>query len=108
MVQPRITQAMNEGLTKSFTSDEVDRALTQMPSLKAPGPDGFGVCFFQQHWDTVGAAVRDAILDFLNNGNFDPTINATFIALTPKVSTVDSVNDFRPISLCNVILQNYC
>jgi hypothetical protein len=41
VVQPRITQAMNEamneGLTRTFTFDEVDRALTQMLSLKTPG-----------------------------------------------------------------------
>lgn len=91
VVQPRITQAMNEGLTRTFTFDEVDRALTQMLSLKTPGPDGFGVCFFQEHWDTIGASIPDAVLDFLNNGNFDLAINVTFITLIHKVFTADSV-----------------
>jgi hypothetical protein len=104
-VRPRVTLCMNEGLTRPFTHDEVDRALAQMPSLKAPRPDGFGVCFFNHHWDIVGGAVRGAVLDFLNRGNFDPAINSTYIALIPKVAPVSSVNDFRPISLCNVLYK---
>jgi hypothetical protein len=63
------------------------------------------VCFFQEHWDTIGAAIPDAVLDFLNNGNFDLAINATFITLIHKVFTADSVNDFCPVSLCNVIYK---
>jgi hypothetical protein len=104
-VRPRVTQFMNEGLTRPFTHDEVDRALAQMPSLKAPGPDGFGVCFFSHHWDTVGGAITGAVLDFLNRGNFDLAINSTYISLIPKVAPVSSVNDFRPISLCNVFYK---
>lgn len=33
---------------------EVDKALSQMHLLKASGPDGFGVSFYQQHWFIVG------------------------------------------------------
>jgi hypothetical protein len=104
-IQPRITQEMNLGLTRLFTPDEVDIALAQMPALKAPGPNGFGVSFFNQHWDTTGDTVRGAVLNFLNNGIFDPAINATYLALIPKVSPAISVHDFRPISLCNVIYK---
>jgi hypothetical protein len=53
----------------------------------------------------MGDSVRGAVLDFLHNGHFDPTINATFIALIPKVSPVTSVHDFQPISLCNVVYK---
>jgi hypothetical protein len=73
--------------------------------LKAPGPDGYVVCFFQKHWDTVGGEVRKAALDFLNNGIFEPTINPTYIALIPKTSSATLVCDFHPISLCNVLYK---
>lgn len=36
-------------LTKEFTMEEVDTALSQMSPLKAPRPDGFSVSFFQKH-----------------------------------------------------------
>jgi len=102
---PRVTPIMNADLAKVFTVEEVNDALKQMHCLKAPGPDGFEACFFQHHWGVVGNSIRYAILDFLNKGNFDPSINSTFIALIPKTSSASSVTDFRPISLCNVLYK---
>jgi hypothetical protein len=102
---PRVTPLMNAELTKVFTAEEVNDALKQMHPLKAPGPDGFGVCFFQYHWGIVGNTIRYAVLDFLNNGNFAPSINYTFIALIPKTLSASSVTDFHPISLCNALYK---
>ena len=40
------------------------------------------------------------------NGNETPTeINGTFIVLIPKVQNPVSLNQFRPISLCNAIYK---
>jgi hypothetical protein len=58
--------------------------------------------FFQKHWSIVGGKVRHAVLQFLNNGAFDPSLNFTCISLIPKHSNASLGNDFRPISLCNV------
>ncbi|GJX88337.1 retrovirus-related pol polyprotein from transposon TNT 1-94 [Tanacetum coccineum] len=46
-----------------------------------------------------------AITDFFNNGQILREINHTFIALIPKVPTPSRVNDFRPISCCNVLYK---
>lgn len=67
---------MNEQLLTAFTEEEVSRALHQMPPLKAPAPDGFSACFYQQNWATVGGEVCSAILNFLNSGHMDAQINA--------------------------------
>lgn len=96
---------MNELLIKAFSDEEIDIALAQMQPLKAPGPDGLGVSFYQKHWATVGDGVRKAILNFLDSGIFDPSLNLTYIALIPKTQKVASVFDFRPISLCNVLYK---
>lgn len=76
-----------------------------MHLLKSLGLDGFGVCFYQKHWDTIGDEVRKVVLDFLNNGIFYPSINATFIALIPKLSNASYVIECRPISLCNLLYK---
>jgi hypothetical protein len=76
-----------------------------MQPLKAPGPDGLGVGFYQKHWAIVGDGVRKAILNFLNSGIFDPSLNLTYIALIPKTHKAASVSDFRPIILCNVLYK---
>jgi len=104
-VQVRVKPELNAMLTSEFTHEEVNTALSQMHPLKSPGPDGLGASFYQHHWGTIGAKVRGAVLDFLNRGNFNTSINETFIALIPKMERVSNVADFRPISLCNVIYK---
>jgi len=104
-VQARVKQELNAMLTSEFTHEEVNTDLSQMHPLKSPGPDGFGVSFYQHHWGTIGVKVRGAVLDFLNRGIFNPSINETFIALIPKMESVSTMADFRPISLCNVIYK---
>jgi hypothetical protein len=105
VVSPCVTTEMNVVLPRPFQSDELKVALFQIQPLTAPGPDGFGVCSFQNHWDSVGAEVCEAALNFLNNGIFDPSLNLTHFALIPKKSRAVSVSDFRPISLCNVLYK---
>jgi len=70
-VQARVPPVMNEMLTEVFTPEEVNQALAQMHPLKSPGPDGFGGCFFQNHWHVVGEEVRQTVLVYLNNEVFD-------------------------------------
>lgn len=76
-----------------------------MAPMKAPGPDGFPACFFQQSWDTVQNEVCDATLYFFNTGILDEKINVTNTALIPKVPNPLFVIDFRPIRLCNVLYK---
>lgn len=105
VVTPRVSPKMNALLTAVFTQEEIDQALAQIHLLKSPGPDGFGASFYQKHWQSVGNKVRKAILNFLNFSVFDQSINSTFIALIPKLTTASCVSEFRPISLCNVIYK---
>ncbi|XP_035551737.1 uncharacterized protein LOC118349897 [Juglans regia] len=62
----KVTIEMNERLSRRFTSVEVEEAVKQMAPLKAPGPDGFGPCFYQNHWGVVSDEVCRAALDILN------------------------------------------
>jgi len=104
-VSRKVTPVMNSNLLKEFTTYEIVTALGQMQPLKAPGPDGFGACFFQKHWSIIGDQVQTAILNFLNNGTFDPSINFIYLALIPKSDQANSVCDYRLISLCNVLYK---
>lgn len=44
-------------------------------------------------------------LDILNNNKDSTTINNTFIVLIPKCKNPSSPKDFRPISLCNMLMK---
>jgi hypothetical protein len=62
----------------------VKNALDQMAPNKAPGPDGYTVGFYQQHWDMVGTEVCETAQYFFKNSSMDGYINSTNIALIPK------------------------
>ncbi|XP_040996130.1 uncharacterized protein LOC121242318 [Juglans microcarpa x Juglans regia] len=96
---------MRSDLERDFTNEEVLVALKQMSPFKAPGPDGFSAGFFLDHWGIVGMEVTQAVLDFLKNGEMPTSLNHTIIALVPKVNSPSSMNEFRPISLCNVLYK---
>ncbi|MCI14768.1 ribonuclease H protein, partial [Trifolium medium] len=76
-----------------------------MHPLKAPGPDGLPAMFYQKYWHIVGDDVQNLVLGILNNNGQTPDINKTFLVLIPKGKNPSSQKDFRPISLCNVIMK---
>jgi hypothetical protein len=104
-VEPRISEEMNSNLLRPFTEEEVGVALSQMHPMKSPSPNGFSAGFFQKAWCDVGRNVSVAVLSFLNGGPFEATINSTNLCLIPKIPSPESVKDYRPISLCNVVYK---
>lgn len=91
-----VTKSMNRELSKEYSSDEVYHALMQMHPIKAPGPDGMLLVFFQRHWHIVGA---------LHSGKFPSDFNHMFIFLIPKKFYPTKVLEYLPISLCNVLYK---
>lgn len=63
-VVPALTSEINAKLVEVFTVAEVKRALFEMGSNKAPGPDGFHAAFFQRNWDIVGRIFRMCVFGF--------------------------------------------
>lgn len=53
-VEAKVTDDMNNTLGQEFTREEIQAALKQIAPLKSLGPNGFGACFFQSHWNIVG------------------------------------------------------
>jgi len=104
-IQPKVSAEMNHQLVAPVSMEEIQLALNQMDPLKAPGPDGFPACFFQQNWEILHKEVYDAIKFFFDTCQLDASINYTVIALIPKTKNPKSVLDFRPISLCNVVYK---
>lgn len=72
---------------------------------KTPGPDDMTVYFFRFFWNVIGDDVVRIVQDFFINDKLLPALNHTNITLMPKVGNPTKVNQYRPISLCNVIYK---
>ncbi|XP_024006398.1 uncharacterized protein LOC112082916 [Eutrema salsugineum] len=58
-IKPRVTQEMNQALTKPVTEEELYNAIHCMAREKAPGPDGLNPGFFQDHWHIIKSVKLD-------------------------------------------------
>lgn len=91
LLNGHINEEINSDLEKWYTQDEVEIMLKQMNPTKAPRLDGMPLIFFQKYWHVTGKALLGVTLKALNNGAFHFELNQTHW-----------VNDYKPISLCNV------
>ncbi|CAM8888420.1 unnamed protein product [Rhodiola kirilowii] len=105
IVPKKVTTEMNRRLQEPYTVAEIRAALFQMHPTKAPGIDGFSALFYQSFWSSIKDDLCNDILSFLNEGVFDPTLNDTVIILVPKQKDPCGVGDYRPISLCTVLMK---
>ena len=67
----------------------------------APGPDGYGACFYQSFWDIIKVDVINAVLQFFNTGWILPNFNANTLVLIPKTPSADTLSQYRPIAMAN-------
>lgn len=92
-------------LLKPVSAKEVKSAILKIDSNRSPGPDGYGSGFFKAAWDIVGTSVTEAVLEFFQTGELLQQLNATNIALIPKVEAPEFASQYMPISCFNVIYK---
>jgi hypothetical protein len=83
-----------------FSREEVRKVIMDMPSDKAPGPDGFSGLFFKLCWDIIADDVMLA-LNHLSSGHCQSfgCMNSSMMILLPKTEAPSDIKDYRPISL---------
>ena len=72
-----------------------------MESDKAPGPDGFPICFYKTCWDIIKVDLIKMVQGFMRKAKIGGGTNSTYLALIPKETNPETFTRFRPISLCN-------
>ena len=92
-------------ILRPVSEEEIRKVIFAMSLYKAPGGDGLQAKFFQADWSIVGKSVCDFILAAFRDGKFDRRINETLLCIIPKVDHPEVINQFRPISLCNVVVK---
>jgi hypothetical protein len=94
-----------EALTAPFTHEEIDKVVANMPTDKAPGPDGFTGLFIKVCWPIIKFDFYRLVQDFWEGKVNLQSINDSFITLIPKTNSPEGPNDYRPISLLNSCLK---
>lgn len=61
--------------------------------------------FTKKYWDNVGDVVSKAYLEVLNGGGEINAINETLVTLISKKEQLMRVEDYWPISFCNVVYE---
>jgi hypothetical protein len=107
--QPRPSGLPNTDST-SFTYstpdlNEIHSIIKKMRSNAAPRPDGLNAAFYKASWNWVKQDLLHLVSDFYSEANLPKDINQTFLTLIPKKRNPSIPQDFRPISLCNVIYK---
>jgi hypothetical protein len=96
---------MNEKLLEPFDVEDFKKAAFSIGDLKTPGPDGLHAVFYKKFWDVCGAQITQEVLQALNSGVIPEGWNDTTVVLIPTVDDPESITQYRPISLCNVIYK---
>jgi hypothetical protein len=103
--QKRISEEENGELELTFIADELDDVLASMKVDLAPGPDGLPVAFFKRFWGILKGPILGMLNDFALGRVDVSRLNFGILTLIPKVKGADSIKQFRPIALINVIFK---
>lgn len=61
--------------------------------------------FFQRFWLIVRNSVKTKVKSIFSTGIMPEYLNKTLITLIPKCTSPESLNNYRPISLCNIVYK---
>jgi hypothetical protein len=61
-IQPALPSTLIPPDEQTVTLEEIKQAIRKGGNNKAPGPDGTGIAFYKENWETV----KDDVCDVLN------------------------------------------
>lgn len=86
-------------LSEMASKEEVDSIIKNMPTGRAPGPDGFNGLFLKKCWNIISQDYYELAVQFCNGNIPVDNLNYSYITLIPKIPALEFANDFRPIAL---------
>ncbi|KAK1615442.1 hypothetical protein QYE76_020959 [Lolium multiflorum] len=101
----RVSREENEGLERAFSAEDLEEVLHSMRGDTAPGPDGLPVAFYKRFWPNLKGPILQLLNDFALGRVDVSRLNFGILSLIPKVAGADSIKQFRPIALINVIFK---
>lgn len=96
-----LLETEKDTLNQHVVEEEIKAALWSMNPFKAQGPVGLHAGFFQRLWHIVGKSVVDEVKEIFLRKKMFEYLNKTLIALILKISSLETIGNYKPISLCN-------
>ncbi|XP_050259653.1 uncharacterized protein LOC126704666 [Quercus robur] len=100
-----LTEVDRNWMGREVTDEDVRNGLWALKPFKAPGPDGLHVGFFQHFWHEVRNPICKEVKNIFRDGVVPDYLNDTLVTLIPKCKSPESLNNYRPISLCNSVYK---
>lgn len=97
----KITVDLNKSLIEEIKEEEIVEAISSLQPNKAPGPDGFPICFYREYWEMIKKDLIKYFKWIQRKGKIGGYTNSTHLALIPKENRPSNFSRFRPISLSN-------
>lgn len=88
-----------------ISEDEIQKAVWHLASGKVSGPDGLPAEWLQANWRDVKYYVLKILYGFFEQRQDILLINRGNIIFISKSEVAQSVNEYRPISVLNVLLK---
>lgn len=86
-------------------ADEIKVGMWSLKAFKALGLNGLHAGFFQCFWLIVGNSVVEEVKKIFAAKEIPEELNRTFITLNPKIPGPETLNNYRPINLCNTVYK---
>jgi len=99
------SEEYNRMLMEKVTLEELKNVMDNFQKDKIPGPDGWTIEFFMGFFDLIGQDLLSLVEETRISGQMPLSLNSTLIALIQKKDNTNTLDDFRPISLCNCIYK---
>lgn len=99
------TRVNLDSLETPFTEEQIKKAVWQLGADKAPGPNGFPICFYRNFWDLVKDDLKNLLHQVFEGVARTDRINRSFVVLIPKTDNPRGTGDYRPICLLNCTMK---
>jgi hypothetical protein len=104
---PQLSPEERDGLEVPFSLAELEAAVAEAAPNKAPGLDGLSYEFYRATLPFIGPHLLAALSSMLSSGLLSVSLRRGVVRLLPKVPTVPSVVQLRPITLLSVLSVEY-